>query len=185
MGASYYYFIASLPMILWDGKLPMSGDEFLSHARRLLAGNDFDLVEKLLKGEEDVKTDNAAALTWIKFNRNFRNEIAWFRAHRARKDPLKHIRGTYEHEPSLREAVHEASGMPDLLEAEKLLDQRRWQFLDDLAVGHYFDLEFLICYGLKLEILERHYEYKSPKGKEVFEGIKAMELPVDWAVSGI
>ncbi len=173
-------------MIKWGGKLPMTVEEFLDAARRLLADGDRGLVEQLLKGDDDtLKTNNAAALAWDRFNRNFRNEIAWFRAHRAHKNPLKSVRGSKENEPWLREVIHEASRMPDLLEAEKLLDRTCWQFLDDLAGGHYYDLEFLICYGLKLKILKRHHEYKSSKGSEAFDEIKAMDLPVDWAAAGI
>lgn len=186
MGRSYYYFAASLPMINWGGKLPMSGEEFLLMARRLLAEDDRELVEQLLMGDDNaINTDNAVAISWINFNRNFRNEIAWFRAHRMHKNPLKSIRGAKENEPSLRETVHEASRMPDLLEAEKLLDRTCWQFLDDLVGGHYYDLEFLICYGLKLNILERHHQYKSLQGKEAFDEIRTMELPVDWVVESI
>ena len=186
MGRSYYYFAASLPMLDWNGKLPMTGEEFLLTARRLLAEGDRELVERLIEGDNDrLETDNAVALSWAGFNRNFRNEIAWFRAHRVHKDPLKSIRGAKEDEPSLRDVVHEASRMPDLLEAEKLLDRTCWQFLDDLAGGHYYDLEFLICYGLKLKILERHHEYKSSKGNDAFDEIRTMELPVDWAVLSI
>ena len=157
----------------------MTSEDFLSMARRLLAEGDRELVEQLFEGGE-AETNNAVALSWIAFDRNFRNEKAWFRAHRAHKDPLKSTRGTKENEPSLKEAVHEASRMPDLLEAEKLLDQKCWQFLDDLAGGHYYNLEFLICYGLKLKILERHHEYQSSKGAEVFDEIRVMEIPVHW-----
>ncbi|MCK5083090.1 MAG: DUF2764 family protein [Candidatus Omnitrophica bacterium] len=185
MSNEYYYFAASLPMISLKGKLPMAVEAFLEAARRLLADGDRELVEQLLTGDEPVETDNAAALAWIAFDRNFRNEIAWFRAQRAHKNPQKSVHGVKEDEPWLREAVHEASRMPDLLEAERLLDRTAWQFLDDLAGGHYYDLEFLICYGLKLKILEKHHQYKSSKGNEVFDGIKTMELPVDWAAASI
>ena len=186
MSRSYYYFAASLPMINWGGKLPLTSDEFLLMAQRLLAHGDRELVERLLKGnDEDIETDNAVALSWFKFDRNFRNEIAWFRAHRAHKNPNQSVRGVKENEPSLRETVHEVSRTSNLLEAEKLLDWTYWQYLDNLSSGHHYDLEFIICYGLKLKILERHHEYKSPKGSEVFDGMKTMELPVDWAVENI
>jgi hypothetical protein len=42
-----------------------------------------------------------------------------------------------------------------ILEAEKILDQARWNFLDALSFGHYFDFDYLLVYGLKLKILER------------------------------
>lgn len=164
----------------------MTSGEFLSTANRLLSEGDREIIEQLLTGDgERLETDNAVALSWIDFNRNFRNEIAWFRAYRAHKDPLKSVHGAKENEPLLREIVHEASKMTDLLEAEKLLDRACWKFLDDLSGGHYYDFEFLICYGLKLKILERHHEYKLSKGNDAFDEMRAMELPVDWAVPSI
>jgi hypothetical protein len=116
MGNTYYYFAASLPMIHWGGKLPETVEEFLSDARRLLAEKDFLLLQGLLLGKDGIQTDNAAALSWITFDRNFRNEIAFFRAREKHKDPLKSVRGPKEDAPALREAIHEASRMPDLLE---------------------------------------------------------------------
>lgn len=38
---------------------------------------------------------------------------------------------------------------------EKILDEARWQVLDDLGFGHYFDMDSLILYAYKLKILER------------------------------
>jgi hypothetical protein len=185
IGRLYYYFVAGLPAIHWNGKCPMSVEDFLSAAQRLLCADESMLLQQLLTGQsDDAKTDNAAAIAWIRFNRNFRNEIASFRAQRMHKDPQKETRGIKESEPRLREIIQEASKIPDLLEAEKLIDQTAWQFLDDLEGGHHFDLEYLICYGLKLKMLECYQEYHSPKGNNVFDGFRSMKLPVDRAVSG-
>jgi len=186
MGRPYYYFAASLPMIDWNGKLSMTVEEYCSTASRLLSKEDNVLMGKLLEDSDaDIETDNSVAGSWIQFNRNFRNEAASFRAQRAHKDPIKSIRGTKENDPWLREVIHEAAKIPNPLEAETLLDRTRWQFLDDLVKGHYYDLEFLICYGLKLKILQRHQEYRSLKGKDAFDHIRTMELPVDWVVVSI
>ena len=105
-----------------------------------------------------------------------RNEIASFRAQNLNKDPLKYIQGVKEDEPQLREIVGEAAKNANLLEAEKILDRARWQFLEDLASGHHYDMECLIVYGLKLNILERHQEYNSPKGKSAFDELRMTEL---------
>jgi len=44
------------------------------------------------------------------------------------------------------------------------LDEIRWKALDELATGHYFDLEFLVTYTLKLRILERWEKIHSADG---------------------
>ena len=185
MGQTYYYFAASLPMIRWNNKPPLTVEDFLSTAGRLLNATDAVLMAQLLADEEDIETDNAVAQAWVRFSRNFKNEIAVLRAQQFHKDPQKVIRGTKENEPHLREAAHEASRTENLLEAQKLLDRTSWQLLDELTAGHYFDLEYLIVYGLKLKILERHEAYRSQAGQEAFARFRAMELPVQWAATGI
>jgi hypothetical protein len=47
---------------------------------------------------------------------------------------------------------------PLLFEAERILDEERWRFLDEICLGHYFDFDFLIGYVLKLLILERWHK---------------------------
>jgi len=38
------------------------------------------------------------------------------------------------------------------MDAEEVLNQGRWQFLENLKAGHFFDLEYLILYSLQLQI---------------------------------
>ncbi|MFH0827465.1 MAG: DUF2764 family protein, partial [Candidatus Omnitrophota bacterium] len=58
-------------------------------------------------------------------------------------------------EPAISHLALNAHRSPSLLEGERMLDAERWRFLDELSLGHYFDLDFLIVYLLKLLILER------------------------------
>jgi len=69
------------------------------------------------------------------------------------------------------ELAAEAAGMINPLEAESLLNRARWQFLEQLEVGHYFDVERLVVYSLKLQLLERIALYDREKGRERFEEI--------------
>lgn len=178
MGCSYYYFAASLPMLGWEGRAPMAVGEFLSDCRRILEEKDYALVRRLLEEEGGAPgTGNAAAEAWVRFITNFRNEMAWFRAQRLGKDPLKHIRGTRDNDPYARDIIQQASKLADFLQAEKLLDRAVWQFLDDLTIGHYHDIIYIFTYGLKLKILERHQEYHSSRGRSTFDEIRVMEFP--------
>jgi Protein of unknown function (DUF2764). len=52
-------------------------------------------------------------------------------------------------------AVLAASVHPSPREGERILDEARWRFLEELAIGHYFDRDVLITYALRLKILER------------------------------
>lgn len=176
-------------MLMFEGKTPTSTASFLEDCQRFLSRGDCDLMRQLLgDGDIDVKTGPPEARlahgggphafnAWVEFDRNFRNELAWYRAVWLSKDPLKYIHGERLLEPRLAEVIHQASRMTNLWEAEKFLDKARWLFLEELAAGHYFDIEFLFVYGLKLRILERHHEYASRKGREIFMELRQMELP--------
>lgn len=178
MNRAYYYFAASLPMLLWGGKVPLSMEDYLSDCQRLLEENDYALVRRLLEGEGGTgATGNAAADAWLRFDRNFRNEMALFRAQRLGKDPAKHVRGDWDSDPSLKDVIHQASKSSNLMSAETLLDQTVWQFLDELVSGHYYDTVYIFVYGLKLKILERHRQYHSPQGRSSFDEIRMIEFP--------
>ncbi len=184
MGRPYYYLVASLPGLEFEGKPSMSVASFLEDCRRLLAREDLSLMEELLaKGESGIETDNAFVKTLAEFNNRLRNEVAWFRSSRLHKDPSKYIRGTRSFEPSLTEVVHEASKSPNPLETQRQLDHCVWRFWDEMLFGHYHDVEVLFIYGLRLKMLERYQAYaSSEKGREIFEKLKAVELPESCAL---
>ncbi len=177
MSHSYYYFAASLPMIDFDSKQSLSIEDFLRDCERLLIREDFCLVSELLSdGQGNVKTHNATYNAWADFNRRFRNEMVWFRAEDSGKDPLEYIHGDRYSDPYLVDVIHQAAKKKNLLEGEEMLDRVRWQYLEELSNGQYYNLEFIICYGLKLKILERHQEFTSPKGREVLDELKTIDM---------
>jgi hypothetical protein len=56
-----------------------------------------------------------------------------------------------------------------VLDAEKTLDEARWKALEELATGHYFDLDLLITYAYKLLILQRWENIRSADGTILLE----------------
>lgn len=120
------------------------------------------LKERLPVAQATLKTRPSVPLEkqglikrWCAFEIALRNELVKIRASRKHIDPLKYLRGDDYIEPYITHIAMNAHRNPSLLEAERLLDQERWRALDELAVGHYFDLDVLIVYALKLLILER------------------------------
>lgn len=92
---------------------------------------------------------------WRDFDGVLRNELVKIRAARKKIDPAKYLRYAGFTDPSIAHIALHAHRAPSILEAEKILDEARWRFLDELAVGHYFDMDFLVTYAIKLLILER------------------------------
>lgn len=173
MSHTYYYLVASLPTLYLDSPLIISYEQFLSLSKEQLSSNDFlSLTEATLSFDVEQKHANPCLNAWARFNRNLRNEIARYRATRGGKDPLDYIRGEKSFEPRIMEVVQEAARAENPLMGEKILDRFRWRYLDELILGHYFDLDALMVYALKLQILERYTMIQSGKGKEIFESYK-------------
>lgn len=163
-------------MLSYEAKPPLTVDFFLEECQRLLDASDYTLIYALLTEDDPpLKTHNALVAAWVQFNRQLRNELVWFRAGRLNKDPLLFMRGERSADPFLIDKIHQAAKAANPLEVQKAIDKIIWQFLDELAVGQYFNVEFLCVYGLKLKMLHKNQEYHSPKGHEVFQGLQNFE----------
>jgi hypothetical protein len=92
---------------------------------------------------------------WVNFEVALRNELVRARASRKKIDPSKFLRLPDSPQAWISHIAMLAYRCTSILEAERILDQARWNFLEDLSQGHYFDFDYLLIYGLKLKILER------------------------------
>lgn len=191
MGSSYYYFLASLPLLSFGGKMPLTIEGFQEDCRRLLSEKDYALAERLWAPDENdlpvpvpgTGTGNRVLDAWLHFDRGFRNELAWHRADHLNKDPLKYLRGARTLVSPCVDDIQRALKIDNLLQAEEILSRSRWQFLDELGMGHYYDIESVFIYYLKLEILKRHQEYGSAEGRNRLQEIKTMPLPESCATA--
>lgn len=150
----YVYLISSLPMLHFGAKPPFSFERFLETCRDKVPEADIGLL-KLVQEGYAYAGSQPTLKKWRAFDTALRNELVKIRASRKHIEPLKYLRGDEYIEPYIAHIAMNAHRTPSILEAEKLLDQERWRALGELAVGHYFDLDFLIVYALELLILER------------------------------
>lgn len=56
----------------------------------------------------------------------------------------------------------------DLVGFEKSIDLIKWGYIDDMTRFNYFDMEALLAYGIKLQIVERWKTLEAEKGAEHF-----------------
>lgn len=174
----YYYFIASLPTLQFGVKPLLNLAQFVKEAEQFLSPQDFSELQKALNVYDiSDKPQNPVVHRWVEFERQLRNELAWFRAIEANKDPSLYIRGERGADAFLVDVVATASKAENPLAAERVLDGARWQKLETMQQFHYFDMDYLIAYALQLRILERYQEIASPKGKELFAEYKKIEIP--------
>lgn len=60
---------------------------------------------------------------------------------------------------------------PDILEREKLVDQMKWNWIDDRNFFHYFDIDVILGYTAKVKIAERWQIMQPELGRDKFQHI--------------
>ena len=108
---------------------------------------------------------------WLAFDTALRNELVKIRAHSKKTEAAKYVRGESLVDMAISHAAMSSHRSASILEAEKLLDEARWQALDDLGFGHYFDTAFLILYAYKLKMLERWEKIYTQDKEELLEAL--------------
>ena len=166
----YYYLIASLPMLEFGAKPPMSYVDFLKRCRGQLCSDDMRIIGKVKTGPSEAAGESRGVLKeWKDFDIALRNEIAKQRALKLTRDPLKYIRGEDYSNPFESVFAHWAVSQDSPIRAELYLDRVRWEKIEEFSKGHYFDIGFLIGYALKLQILERWQNINKESGAEILQ----------------
>jgi hypothetical protein len=175
MADFYTYLIASLPMLHFGMRPPFSFERFLELCRPFTPEKDYQLIRILPQPERYLETDKRRLVIqrWIAFDTALRNALVRFRATKKQIEPATYLRPAGYDVPSVGPAVLTAGIHPSILDVEKTLDETRWKALEELATGHYFDLDFLIIYAYQLLILQRWEDIRSANGKTLL----AQSLP--------
>lgn len=157
MADFYPYLIPSLPALQFGTKPPFSYEQFLDMCHHRIPEPDFALLSSLPQAPEypAYEKGQKTIRKWVDFDTAMRNELVKIRAQKIHRDPATSLRGSVFGDPTLATSTAAAMGNPSLLEAELELDEERWNALERLATGHYFDVDLLITYAYKLLILIR------------------------------
>lgn len=170
----YYYLIAGLPMLEFGMKMPFSYKDFVLRCQGELCSRDMDVIRRATIAPCEQIDDALGILReWKNFDLALRNEIAKTRAIKKRKDSVQYIRGESYLDPYIAAFIHWAVGQDSPLEAERALDRLRWDKLEESGKSHYFDIDFIVIYALKLQILERWERINSEGGMEILQGLIA------------
>jgi hypothetical protein len=149
-------------MLQFGMKPPISYSDFLEACGQQLSQDEIDVLKK---------DKNPLLKKWKNFDRALRNELARIRAVKKGKDPNKYLRGSDGLDPFIAPLAHWAINQESPMEAEKYLDGIRWEKIEEIKTGHYFDIEYLTAYGLQLQILERWDRINSGDGMKILEGL--------------
>ncbi len=177
MKEQYYYVITSLPYLSLSEETYIRRNDFLANCKNYLKRTDFDMLESvsLFDAEEnDVPPDSIRR--FFRWERGIRNVLVRLRAKSLGLEPDEFIRDEIvDHSQSL--LAEEAFNANSPLMAEEILNKARWRYLDELEFGHYFDIERLVVFFIKLQILERIYSFDAEEGMERLNAIVSQGAP--------
>lgn len=180
MPSYYIYLISSLPFLQFGAKAPITFERFLELCRNLIPAKEFLLlsISKNIINEDLEKYGkiNNIVNSWRDFEFMLRNELVKIRAKRLHRDAAAYLRSDSQAEPLFAHKIGEIARQPSPLGVERLLDMMRWDKLEELNFGHYFDMDFLFVYAQKLLIMERWDKIRSAdKGKLLNETLESIE----------
>lgn len=156
-------------MLQFGMKPPFSYPDFLKACSSELNQSDMDVLANVSIALWESDSHSDLLREWERFNRGLRNELVRTRAVKRGKDPNKYLRGSDSLDPFIAPLAHWATNQDSPMEAELYLDKIRWEKIEEIKSGHYFDMEYLVAYGLQLQILERWDRINSGDGMKILE----------------
>ena len=163
---SYYYLISSLPAIILGEKPYYSSEEFMSLCSAWIGKSDIEKLSRLTLSPEHINTDNRFIRDWYKYEEIIRNSSVKNRAAKLNKDPLPYLKPEDKIYTDIERGVQDSFSAANPREKEMALDRLRWETIDFLETQHFFDLEKLCAYKLRLLICEKWIARKTETGQK-------------------
>lgn len=167
MRSDYYYFVASLPMLEFGGKMPFSVSRFFKLCREYLTFEDAEFIEKIhILPNENTEDSSEILKAWKRFDIILRNGIARSRALKYGKEAQPHVGGETYSDPAVFKFAKWLMEQDSPIDMELAVDRLKWQQIEELGKGHYFDIDCLSVYAIQLLILDKWNKINSTNGVE-------------------
>jgi hypothetical protein len=190
--ANYEYIIASLPDMTTGWKFGEKGpQDYMEEIVSLCSDKDRELIDFLMSGYMDENLDKefyAKALThadsfisgYFRFDLNVRNtKVKYLNKALGRpagKDVLSFPEDTaqavldaaaeeFEEEAELETILNGG----DILSRERGIDDLMWEKIDNLTTFNYFDIDAILGFIAKLNIVAHWYKLDEQTGREMFK----------------
>ena len=190
--ANYEYIVASLPDITTGWKFGEKGPEdYIEEIVSLCSEKDRKLIEFLMSGylEENLNAGfYSEALThkdafireYFRFDLNVRNAKVKYLNKALGRDAEKDVLlfgedATQAVLDAVADEFEEASDLEtilhtgDILSREKGIDDLMWEKIDSLTTFNYFDIDSILGFITKLNIVARWYRLDEQTGREMFK----------------
>ncbi len=171
---SYYYFAATLPMLMPDQPPPFSVESFRTQCESHLTPGDLAALDAIL-APQPMAFSHPFVRRWRRTDGQLRNALARTRSERMRRDATPYGRESEGHDPAVEEAVRQAYARSNPLQREKAIDRIRWQRIEALAGADPFASAAILAYGLQLTILERWTSMDKDAGSATVETLVRRE----------
>lgn len=139
--------------------------------------------------QEAITCKNKFLASWFEMNLNIGNVMAAFNCHKYGLNKEEYIIGKNEIAKQLRRSgardfhiggeldymseLQQVADEPDFMMREKRLDVLRWNWLEEHTVDKTFDIESVIAYLLRLEMIERWMLLDKVQGEKTFRQLVA------------
>ena len=177
MKEQYYYVITSLPYLSLSEELPIRKKDFLANCEKYLKKTDLDILESVsLFDVEENEIPLDVIRRFFRWERGVRNALVRLRAESLGLEPDEFIRDEIvDHFQVL--LAEKAFNADSPLMAEEILNKARWRYLDELEFEHYFDIERLVIFFIKVQILERTSSFDAVEGREIMNAVVSQGAP--------
>lgn len=169
--AQYYFTVASLPMLALDEQPFYTSGELAEICMKELSSDEADNVRRALEYFATPEVDGTylgILKTYHRWEQSVRRALATARAQRLGWETSNEIT---EIEPESEHIARELINQESPYEAELQLQRVRWDKLEELSVGHYFDADSIVLYILKALVIERYRQMDKEDGAERFNEI--------------
>lgn len=178
--AQYYYLVASLPLLFYDSESIPSREDFLVTCRQHISPRHYHLLVSTSTSRLRATAPSCRTLDlWRHWEISLRNELVRLRA----KNLGREAQAFLVDSPGVLAPLtvaREAFAQESPLQAEDTLNRGRWSYLDELEVGHYFDIEKILVYALRLQILARKALFDKDRGREMFDKVYSEIISPGW-----
>lgn len=161
--ASYYYLIASLPMLRPNEEPPLDYAAFLGMCKTAVSPSVYQGLETL-----SAESEAGPLLSeWAAFHRCLTGELNYQRNLKLGRPCA--VPGSRD--AGVTAAVNAALAARNPLESEQILLKLEFSRLDTMIGLHNFDDHALYGYAMKLKLLERQRCFRYEAGKQAFDGL--------------
>lgn len=181
MDNNYVYIVAGLPDIVLDFKNSnLSYEDVANGIKQFVSPEDIKIIELCEEGFDQEKltplfyqeiesSRNNFLRFYYTFDRNIRNtQVAYL----AKKSGVKYdafIVGESDNEYEEYKSVETILSNSNILEREHLLDCLRWDKVNVLSTFDYFNLNKILAFLIKLNIVDRWNRLDEASGRELFK----------------